>query len=378
MAKFKHAVAYTFDDVLLVPQYSDILPTQTSTTIFLVEDFSLDVPMLSSAMDTVTEWRMASAMAEIGALGVIHKNLHIHDQVAMIQKVKNYQFQKIELFSPCTPTCSKDGKLRVAAAVGVNENEKRRVEELIKNNVDLIVVDTAHGHSYGVQQMVKWIKKNFPHIPLAVGNVATAQGAEDLIKAGADIIKVGIGPGSICTTRVVAGVGVPQLQAIIDCSEITNFYKKTMIADGGIRYSGDLVKAIAAGASCVMMGSVLAGTIESPGNVTEIAGTQYKNYRGMGSLGAMLSGSKDRYGQAEVSKSDKLVPEGVEGLVPCSGSVSEVLYKMWGGLRSGMGYLGAKNLEELQDKATFTPITNAGKIESYPHSLLHHKDIFKK
>ena len=262
--------------------------------------------------------------------------------------------------------------------MGVNENEKRRVEELIKNNVDLIVVDTAHGHSYGVQQMVKWIKKNFPHIPLAVGNVATAQGAEDLIKAGADIIKVGIGPGSICTTRVVAGVGVPQLQAIIDCSEITNFYKKTMIADGGIRYSGDLVKAIAAGASCVMMGSVLAGTIESPGNVTEIAGTQYKNYRGMGSLGAMLSGSKDRYGQAEVSKSDKLVPEGVEGLVPCSGSVSEVLYKMWGGLRSGMGYLGAKNLEELQDKATFTPITNAGKIESYPHSLLHHKDIFKK
>jgi IMP dehydrogenase len=378
MAKFKTTVAYTFDDVLLVPQFSDILPTQTQTSVVLIDDLILDVPMLSSAMDTVTEWQMAAAMAEVGGMGILHKNLKVDEQVHMVAKVKNHNFKTIELFSPCKATTNKEGKLRVGAAVGVTENEKKRVEELVKQNIDLIVVDTAHGHSLGVIEMVKWIKKYFPKVPVAVGNVATAQGAEELIKSGADIIKVGIGPGSICTTRVVAGVGVPQLQAIIDCFEMTSYYKKSLIADGGIRYSGDLVKAIAAGASCVMMGSILAGTLESPGEVTEVDGLKYKSYRGMGSLGAMMSGSKDRYGQADVSKTDKLVPEGVEGLVPCLGSVSDVLYKMWGGLRSGLGYLGAKNLSELREKALFTPITNAGKIESYPHSLLHHKDIFKK
>ncbi len=378
MAKFKAAVAYTFDDVLLLPQFSKILPTQTTTAVTLVDALTLDVPILSSAMDTVTEWRMAAAMAEVGGLGVLHKNLPIQDQIEMVHKVKNFSYTKLELFSSCKPTCSIDGKLQVAAAVGVTESEKKRVEELVRNHIDLIVVDTAHGHSLGVVEMVKWIKKYYPQIPIAVGNVATAGGAEELIKAGADIVKVGIGPGSICTTRVVAGVGVPQLQAIIDCSEVTKTYKKSLIADGGIRYSGDLVKAIAAGASCVMMGSILAGTMESPGELMDVDGKKYKSYRGMGSLGAMISGSKDRYGQAEVSKTDKLVPEGVEGLVPCQGSVSEVLYKMWGGLRSGLGYLGAKNLQELRENAVFTPITNAGKIESYPHSLLSHKDIFKK
>lgn len=378
MAKFKTSVAYTFDDVLLLPQFSEILPTQTNTSVTLMDDLILDVPILSSAMDTVTEWQMAAAMAEVGGLGVVHKNLLVSDQVAMVVKVKSHKYQMIELFSNCKPTCDKNGKLRVAAAVGVTETEKKRVEELVKAHVDLIVVDTAHGHSQGVLLMVKWIKSQYPKVPLAVGNVATAEGVEDLIKAGADIVKVGIGPGSICTTRVIAGVGVPQLQAILDCFEISNYYKKPLIADGGIRYSGDLVKAIAAGASCVMMGSILAGTNESPGEIMDVDGQKYKSYRGMGSLGAMMSGSKDRYGQADVSRTEKLVPEGVEGLVPCSGQVSEVLYKMWGGLRSGLGYLGAKNLGELRDRAVFTQITNAGKIESYPHSLLNHKDIFKK
>lgn len=378
MAKIKNSVAYTFDDVLLVPQFSEILPTQTNTSTILVEDLILDVPILSSAMDTVTEWKMAAAMAEVGALGVLHKNLSVADQVAMVIKVKKYQHQKIDLFSNCHATLDKNGKLRVAAAVGVVESEKKRVEELVRAHIDLIVVDTAHGHSQGVLSMVEWIKKNYPKTPIAVGNVATSQGTEDLIKAGADIIKVGIGPGSICTTRVIAGVGVPQLQAVLDCHEVCSHHKKSLIADGGIRYSGDFVKAMAAGASCVMMGSILAGTEESPGEIMEVDGQKYKAYRGMGSLGAMISGSKDRYGQAEVSKTDKLVPEGVEGLVPCTGKVNEVLYKMWGGLRSGLGYLGAQNLAELRAKAVFTPITSAGKIESYPHSLLHHKDIFKK
>lgn len=378
MAKLKDSVAYTFDDVLLVPQYSEILPTQTNTTTILVEDLILDVPILSSAMDTVTEWQMAASMAEVGGMGVVHKNLSIAQQVEMVQKVKSYQAQKIELFSTCKATIDAKGRLRVAAAVGVTENEKKRVESLIDMNVDLIVVDTAHGHSQGVVAMVQWIKKNHKNTFIAVGNVATAQGAEDLIKAGADIIKVGIGPGSICTTRVVAGVGVPQLQAIFDCYERCHHYKKSLIADGGIRYSGDFVKAMAAGASCVMMGSILAGTEESPGEEMEVDGQKYKAYRGMGSMGAMINGSKDRYGQADISKTDKLVAEGVEGLVPCAGKASEVLYKMWGGLRSGLGYLGAKNLAELRDRAVFTPITNAGKIESYPHSLLNHKDIFKK
>lgn len=378
MVKIKNAVAYTFDDVLLVPQFSEILPTQTKTTTFLVEDLILDVPILSSAMDTVTEWKMAIAMAEIGGLGVLHKNLSIKDQVSMLLKVKSHAYQKIDLFSNCKPSIDSSGQLRVAAAVGVTEQEKKRVEELVNAKVDLIVIDTAHGHSRGVLEMVKWLRKNFSTIFIAVGNVATSQGTEDLIKAGADIIKVGIGPGSICTTRVVAGVGIPQLQAIVDCDEVCRHFKKSLIADGGIRYSGDLVKAMAAGASCVMMGSILAGTEESPGEVIEVNGERYKTYRGMGSMGAMMNGSKDRYGQSAISKTDKLVPEGVEGMVPCVGKVSEVLYKMWGGLRSGLGYLGAENLTELRDKAVFTPITSAGKIESYPHSLLHHKDIFKK
>lgn len=378
MAKIRTQVAYTFDDVLLAPHFSEILPTNTNTTTTLVNDLILDVPFLSSAMDTVTEWKMAAAMAEVGALGVLHKNLAIAEQVKMIDLVKNSKFEKVELFSGCRSTLDKLGRLRVAAAVGVTEVEKKRVEALINAQVDLIVIDTAHGHSLGVLSMVKWVRQNYPKTNIAVGNVATAQGVEDLIKAGADIIKVGIGPGSICTTRVIAGVGVPQLQAILDCYEVCRAHKKTLIADGGIRYSGDVVKAIAAGASCVMMGSILAGTEESPGEIMQVDDQKFKSYRGMGSLGAMMNGSKDRYGQSEVSKSDKLVPEGVEGLVPCVGSVSEVLFKMWGGLRSGLGYLGANNLEELRRNAEFVPITSAGKIESYPHSLLNHKDIFKK
>jgi IMP dehydrogenase len=388
MAKIRSSVAYTFDDVLLVPKYSEILPTQTTTTTILAKDLILDVPILSSAMDTVTEWKLARAMSMVGGLGVLHKNMSVLDQVSMVKKVKSSQLDNIEdqeqeqkfseLFSPCKPTLDDKKRFRVAAAVGVSEQEKQRVQELINAEVDLLVVDTAHGHSQGVIAMVNWIKKTFPKTIVAVGNVATAQGATDLVKAGADIIKIGIGPGSICTTRVVAGVGVPQLQAVMDCFDVVHQYKKTVIADGGIRYSGDMVKAIAAGANAVMMGSILAGTIEAPGEILEVDGKKYKAYRGMGSLGAMISGSKDRYGQSDISKTDKLVPEGVEGIVPCSGNVYEVLYKMWGGLRSGLGYLGAKNLLELQEKAEFVPITNAGKIESYPHSLLNHKDIFKK
>ena len=380
MAKLKTDVAFTFDDVLLVPQYSEILPTQTITTTKLVGDLTLDVPMLSSAMDTVTEWQMAQVMALVGGLGVIHKNMNIEQQVEMVKKVKisHDNIHISEIFHPAKKTLDSKGKLRAAAAVGVAESEKERITALVDAHVDLLVVDTAHGHSLGVVEMVKWIKKNFPQNYVAVGNVATAKGAELLCQAGADIIKVGIGPGSICTTRVVAGVGVPQLQAILDCHSVCQSYGKTIIADGGIRYSGDLVKAIAAGASCVMMGSILAGTDEAPGLTKDIDGIKYKYYRGMGSLGAMMSGSKDRYGQKDISKSDKLVPEGVEGLVLSSGAACDILYKMWGGLRSGLGYLGAKNLQELQMKAEFIPITSAGKIESYPHSLLSHKDIFKK
>lgn len=382
MAKIKNEPAYTFDDVLLVPKYSEILPTQTNTKTYLTKDLSLDVPVLSSAMDTVTEWKLALSMSIAGGLGILHKNMSIQEQVNMVLKIKNHvvdtNHEVRDLFSHCNSTLDSKKRFRVGSAVGVTESEKNRVEALIQAEVDLIVVDTAHGHSLGVLEMVKWIRKSFPHVNIAAGNVASSEATLALIEAGADVIKVGIGPGSICTTRVVSGVGVPQLQAVLDCSAVAKKYSKSIIADGGIRYSGDMVKAIAAGAHSVMMGSVLAGTEEAPGEILEVDGKKYKSYRGMGSLGAMMSGSKDRYGQSEISKTDKLVPEGVEGLVPCSGSIYEVLYKMWGGLRSGLGYLGAKNLEELRDKAEFIPITNAGKIESYPHSLLNHKDIFKK
>lgn len=343
--------ALTFDDVLLVPQKSSVLPTQVNTNIQLTKKCKLEIPMLSAPMDTVTESEMAIAMGIEGGIGIIHKNFTIAAQVAEVKKVK----QKGHL---------------VGAAVGVGTDTNKRVEELVAAKVDAITVDSAHGHSAGVINTVAAIQKKYPKILIIGGNVATAEGTKDLIKAGADAVKVGIGPGSICTTRVVAGVGVPQITAIQECVKAAQKTKTPIIADGGIKYSGDIVKALAAGASVVMMGGILAGTWEAPGEVVrDKQKRKFKIYRGMGSLEAMKKGSKDRYLQSSVKEDKKLVPEGIVGKVPYKGGVNDVVYQLVGGLRSGMGYCGARNIAELWKNAEFIQITNSGLIESHPHSL---------
>ncbi|WPU64592.1 IMP dehydrogenase [Peredibacter starrii] len=473
--------ALTYDDVLIVPNYSEVLPTEVELKTKFSKNITMNIPIVSSAMDTVTESRTAIVMAQEGGIGVIHKNMTPEEQAFEVEKVKKYESgmildpftvtpdQKIsDLFdlmkkykisgfpvvekdktlvgmitnrdlrfvsdtskkvkdimtsknlvtapegtsfekakgilqnhrveklpvvnaegklrglitikdiekTIAFPNANKDqfGRLRVAAACGVGEKELKRVETLIKAHVDAIVVDTAHGHSKGVIEMVKAIKKMNASVDVVAGNVATAKACEDLIAAGVDGIKVGIGPGSICTTRIIAGIGVPQMQAIFDCKPVCEKAGIPFIADGGIKYSGDIFKALAGGASTVMIGSLFAGTDEAPGEMVLYQGRAYKMYRGMGSLGAMEKGSKDRYGQSAVEEMSKLVPEGIEGQVPYRGSLSTNLFHLVGGVRSGMGYVGAPNMTELHKKAKFIKITAASLKESHPHDVIITKE----
>ena len=476
------ADSLTYDDVLLKPGYSEILPADAVLESRFSKRIPMNIPIVSAAMDTVTESRTAIVMAQEGGIGVIHKNMRAEDQAREVLKVKKYEAgmildpitvgpkwslkrvleltaqnkitgvpvvdddkkligiltsrdlrfetnfdQKVEdvmtpfdrlisapegialeeakkllhkhrieklpvidkaghikglitikdiLRTMTHPYANKDelGRLRVAAAIGVGDKELKRAEALVAAGVDALVVDTAHGHSVGVINMVKTLKKEFPQIDIVAGNVATGAACKALIEAGVDAIKIGVGPGSICTTRVVAGIGVPQLSALMEAREICEAAKVPFIADGGIKYSGDMVKALAAGASAVMIGSLFAGTDETPGEMVLYQGRSYKVYRGMGSLGAMVLGSKDRYGQAGVLDLGKLVPEGIEGQVPYRGSLSSNIYQLLGGLRSGMGYIGAKNLVELKEKAQFIRISAASLKESHPHDVIITKE----
>lgn len=467
----------TFDDVLLQPAFSEILPADAQTKTKITKNIELNIPIISSAMDTVTESRLAIAMAQAGGMGCIHKNLSIKDQSDEVRRVKKFESgivinpltinpdqtlgdalfimnqygisgipvvkdnskklvgiltnrdvrfatdkkqpikelmtksglvtakaniskseaknllhkNKIERIiitdnsGNCVglitgkdleknkqfPNAAKDteGRLLVAAATGVSKDGIKRSESLIEAGADVITIDTAHGHSKGVIETVRYLKKTYPKQNFIAGNIATAEAAKALIDAGADAVKVGIGPGSICTTRIVAGVGVPQLSAVMGVVEYCNKVKIPVISDGGIRFSGDLAKAIAAGASCVMLGGLLAGTEESPGEIVLFKGRSYKIYRGMGSLGAMARGSADRYFQQDVSDKLKLVPEGVEGRVPYKGSVSDVLHQLVGGLKSAMGYTGNGTIEDMRKKCSFVKITNSGLRESHAHSI---------
>ena len=467
--------ALTFDDVLLVPRYSDVIPTDIDTSTQLTKSIRLQIPFLSAAMDTVTEADMAIALARAGGLGVVHKNMDPRAQANEVERVKRsesgmitkpitlgpdrsidealalmshyrisgvpitegkklvgiltnrdlrfvrdtsqlvcsvmtsenlvtvpegttledsaeilhkHRIEKLlvvngngELRGLITvkdiqkkldyPDSCKDakGRLRVAAAVGVGPDTGLRAELLVDKGADLLVVDTAHGHSRNVIEMVRTLKKKYSGVQILAGNIATAAAAEALIDAGADAVKVGIGPGSICTTRIVAGVGVPQITAIMDVAEMTHKHGIPLVADGGIRYSGDVAKAIAVGANCVMAGSLLAGTDESPGEKVLFEGRVYKTYRGMGSLGAMQMGSKDRYSQGDVSETEKLVPEGIEGRVPYKGRARDVLYQLTGGLRSGMGYCGCPTIADFQAKSELVKATSAGMTESHPHDI---------
>ncbi|KAA1039492.1 IMP dehydrogenase [Macrococcus equipercicus] len=467
----------TFDDVLLIPGKSDVLPNQVDLKVALSERLKLNIPILSAGMDTVTEAKMAIAMARQGGLGVIHKNMSIEQQADEVQKVKRsengvitnpffltpeeqvftaehlmskyrisgvpivnnekemklagiitnrdlrfiedysikindvmtkddlvtapvgttlaeaekllqqYKIEKLPLVDDKGmlkglitikdiekviefPNAAKDehGRLLVAAAVGIAKDTITRAKYLVEAGTDALVIDTAHGHSKGVLDMVSELKSNFPDVTLIAGNVATAEGTRALIEAGADVVKVGIGPGSICTTRVVAGVGVPQITAIYDAATEAKKLGKTIIADGGIKYSGDIVKALAAGGHAVMLGSLLGGTEESPGATEIFQGRQYKVYRGMGSLGAMEKGSKDRYFQDD-KEAKKFVPEGIEGRIAFKGALQDTIYQLIGGIRSGMGYTGAKDLAALREEAQFIKMTGAGLKESHPHDV---------
>ncbi|MBI1920204.1 MAG: IMP dehydrogenase [Geobacter sp.] len=467
---------FTFDDVLLIPAHSQILPRDVDLSTRITRNISLNIPLVSAAMDTVTEARTAICMAREGGLGIIHKNFSIEAQAMEVDKVKKSESgmivdpitmrptQKIrealdimakyrisgvpitnkkgKLVGILTnrdlrfetdldilisermtkrnlvtvavgttldeakehlkhtrvekllvvddernlrglitikdiekikkyPNACKDslGRLRAGAAVGPTADMEARVDALVKAGVDVVVIDTAHGHSQGVLDAIRAIKTNFPGIELVAGNIATAEATEALIKAGADAVKVGIGPGSICTTRIVAGVGVPQITAITECARVAKKYGVPIIADGGIKFSGDLTKAVAAGADVVMIGSLFAGTEESPGDTILYQGRAYKSYRGMGSIGAMKEGSKDRYFQADVESEIKLVPEGIEGMVPLRGPLSASVHQMVGGLRAGMGYTGCRNVRELQADARFIKITGAGLKESHVHDV---------
>ncbi len=342
--------ALTFDDVLILPRYSSVLPSKTDISFKLTNKITLKVPFLSSAMDTVTESKMAIAIGQEGGIGIIHRNLNINNQSLEVKKVKNK-------------------KLLVGAAVGTNKEDLFRAKSLVDSGTDLIVIDTAHGHSEKVLNTLSKLKKVVGNIPICVGNIATGEAAKKLYDSGADIIKVGIGPGSICTTRMVAGIGVPQISAIMDVKKAINKKKIKIISDGGIKFSGDIAKALAAGADAIMMGSIFAGTDESPGKKFKIGGKIFKQYRGMGSIGAMSAGSASRYFQNNQQDKSKFVPEGVEGRVEYKGKVSKIIYQLQGGLRSSMGYIGAKNLNEINKRAKFVKITKAGFYESMVHSV---------
>ena len=357
----------TFDDVLLIPAESHVLPNEVKLDTKLAPNLQLHIPLISAGMDTVTEGNMAIAMAENGGLGVIHKNLSIEAQVDEVKKAKG---KTVDPNLP-HPAVDNQGRLLAAAAVGVTSDTFERAESLLEAGADAIVIDTAHGHSAGVLRKIKEIREHFPNATLIAGNVATGEGTAALFDAGVDVVKVGIGPGSICTTRIVAGVGVPQITAIYDAASVAQKYGKKIIADGGIKYSGDVVKALAAGGNAVMLGSMFSGTTEAPRTIFTNEGKQFKSYRGMGSVGAMSQqhGSSDRYFQGGVNEANKLVPEGVEALVPYKGDVSNIIYQIDGGLRAGMGYVGASTIEELIENSQFVQITNAGLRESHPHDV---------
>ncbi|MCI5549397.1 IMP dehydrogenase [Lactobacillus johnsonii] len=357
----------TFDDVLLIPAESHVLPNEVKLDTKLAPNLQLHIPLISAGMDTVTEGNMAIAMAENGGLGVIHKNLSIEVQVEEVKKAKG---KTVDPNLP-HPAVDDQGRLLAAAAVGVTSDTFERAESLLEAGADAIVIDTAHGHSAGVLRKIKEIREHFPNATLIAGNVATGEGTAALFDAGVDVVKVGIGPGSICTTRIVAGVGVPQITAIYDAASVAQKYGKKIIADGGIKYSGDVVKALAAGGNAVMLGSMFSGTTEAPGTIFTNEGKQFKSYRGMGSVGAMSQqhGSSDRYFQGGVNEANKLVPEGVEALVPYKDDVSNIIYQIDGGLRAGMGYVGAGTIKELIENSQFVQITNAGLRESHPHDV---------
>ena len=465
----------TFDDILLIPQESSVLPSETDLTTFLTKNIKLNIPIISAAMDSVTESEMAIAMAREGGIGIIHKNLSIEAQASEVNIVKKsesgmisnpitiapeqnlhevleimakyrisglpvtvenklvgiltnrdlrfetnfdlkvkdimtkenlvtaqegisienaksllhkYRIEKLPILSQNGdlvglitikdikkaieyPDSAKDskGRLRVGAAIGATGDKFQRLEALIKAGVDVVTIDTAHGHSRNVIETVKQIKKVYPNLELIVGNIVTAEACEALIKAGADAVKVGIGPGSICTTRIVTGVGVPQITAVMDVVEVAKKYDIPIIADGGIKYSGDMVKALAVGASSIMLGSLLAGVEESPGETILYQGRTYKMYRGMGSISAMKCGSKDRYFQSDVENDEKFVPEGIEGKVPYRGSLASNIYQMVGGIKSGMGYIGADSIPQLQKRAKFVKISVNGLRESHVHDV---------
>ena len=343
--------ALTFDDVTLAPNYSNILPSDVNTTVKLARYLNLKIPLISSAMDTVTESKMAIAIAIKGGIGVIHRNLSIQDQIKEIKKVKSKNFL-------------------VGAAVGASLYEHKRAEKILKEDLDLIVVDTAHGHTKKVADIIRKIKKIKPkRTALCAGNIATTEAAKFLIKLGVDIIKVGIGPGSICTTRLVAGIGVPQLSAILNVRKAIGKKKITLIADGGIKFSGDLAKALAAGADAVMIGSLFSGTDQAPGKIIKRNEKLFKSFRGMGSIGAMNKGSADRYFQSKQKDSSKYVAEGVEGFVKYKGSVDKIIYQLVGGLKSSMGYLGSFKVIDLRKKPKFFKITKAGFYESMVHNI---------
>ncbi len=470
----------SFDDVLLVPDYSSILPDDVQTKTRLTRKLSLNIPIVSAAMDTVTEARTAISMARAGGLGFIHRNLSIEEQVIEVDRVKKsesgmivdpitispdtsikkvlaimaqYRISGIpvtegdklvgivtnrdlrfetQLEKPASDVMTKEnlvtvsegcsleesktmlhkhriekllvvdkagllkglitikdiekikkypdackdsmGRLRAGAAIGVGSDMMERTEALIRGGVDALVIDTSHGHSQNVMSAVEKIKYNFPDAQVIAGNVATAKGAKALIDSGADGVKIGIGPGSICTTRIVAGVGVPQLSAIMNCKEVSNETGVPIIADGGIKFSGDIAKAIGAGAQCVMLGSLLAGTLESPGEIVIFQGRKYKAYRGMGSVEAMRKGSSDRYYQRDSSEDETLVPEGIVGRIPYRGTVKENIVQMLGGLRAGMGYVGTLTIEELRQRASFVRISAAGLRESHVHDVIITKE----
>lgn len=484
MQDFTFEEALTFDDVILCPRYSEVLPGEVDVSVRLTRRISLNIPVLSAAMDTVTEFRTAIAMAQEGGMGVIHRNLSIENQAGEVRRVKKYEsgmivnpltvspgtrvrealdimlekdisglpvvksddtlhgiitnrdirfeknldlkidevmtprkklvtategttlaeakdilhkfkieklpvvddgfrlrglitmkdIEKIEKF----PKASKDsmGRLLAGAAVGVGADRDERVDELVSAGCDVIVIDTAHGHSKRVVDSVVRVRKKYPDIDLVVGNIATAEGALDLIKAGADCLKVGVGPGSICTTRVIAGIGMPQITAISKVCSVAREHDVPVVADGGIKYSGDITKALAAGADCVMIGNLLAGSDEAPGEVVLYQGRTYKVYRGMGSIEAMRKGSRDRYAQDQEDEmmEAKLVPEGIEGRVPHRGNIGAIIYQLVGGLRAGMGYTGSATVEELQKNARFVKLTNAGLQESHVHDIIITKE----
>lgn len=350
----------TYDDVLLLPGPSEVVPSEVETGTWLTRKIKLQIPLVSSAMDTVTESQMAIALSKAGGIGIIHRNLSIDDQVTHVKLAKNVGL--------------------VGAAVGVGEDGFKRAQAVIDAGVDVVVVDTAHGHHRAVLEAIERVKKFAPDTQVIGGNIATRSGAQALINAGADGVKVGVGPGSICTTRVVAGVGVPQITAIMEANKACSKAGVPLIADGGLQYSGDIVKAIVAGANTVMLGSLFAGCDESPSELVEIDGVKFKVYRGMGSLGAMQSRgeqksySKDRYMQDDVLSEDKLVPEGIEGKIKYRGPVSSVIHQLVGGLRSGMGYAGAPDIENLRREGQLIQITAAGLKESHPHDVADIKE----